>query len=144
MKSEKYILSPETEPEWENFHFYHSLLNPLLPIGCILFLSALQLCGHHARCETSRQIFSLPQNCITITLGLHSGRMFVQCLSDLASNIYVEEGSPQHVMSLHNQTTDIIEGNQNYVYKALNAELLCSRHIKIYHLLIDISYVDKT
>ena len=46
-------------------------------------------------------------------------------------------------MSLHNQTTDIIEGNQNYVYKALNAELLCSRHIKIYYLIIDISFVDK-
>ena len=71
--------------------------------------------------------------------------MFVQCLSDLASNIYVEEGSPQDVMSLHNQTTDIIEGNQNYVYKALNAELLCSRHInmKIFYLIIDISFVDK-
>ena len=71
--------------------------------------------------------------------------MFVQCLSDLASNIYLEEGSPhtQDVMSLHNQTTDIIEGNQNYVYKALNAELLCSRHIKIYYQIIDISIVDK-
>jgi len=39
-------------------------------------------------------------------------------------------------MSIHNQTTDIIEGNLTYVYKALNAELFCSRHIKIYYLII--------